>query len=51
MKLKKHFLLFLGIVSGVASAQSRRVADRYFEEFSYVNAAELYEAIVTEKKR
>lgn len=50
MKLKKHFLLFLGIVSGVASAQSRRVADRYFEEFSYVNAAELYEAIVTEKK-
>ena len=31
------------------TSQSKRVADKYFEEFSYVKSAELYKAIVVKK--
>ncbi|SEC90593.1 WD40-like Beta Propeller Repeat [Tenacibaculum sp. MAR_2009_124] len=50
MKLRGKSLLLLAALSFIKiSAQSKRVADRYFEEFSYVQSAELYKAIVVEK--
>ncbi len=50
MKLRGRSLLLLAALSfAKISAQSKRVADRYFEEFSFVQSAELYKAIVVEK--
>ncbi|WP_435262224.1 OmpA family protein [Tenacibaculum sp. nBUS_03] len=50
MKSQKILLILL-IVIGVKTtfSQSRRVADRYFEEFSYVQSAELYKSLVLKK--
>ena len=44
-KTNKLLLLLLFSISNVIFSQSRRVADRYFEEFAYIKAAKLYEAI------
>ncbi len=52
MRIKLHFkkLLILCLCISINSyAQSRRVADRYFNEFSYVRSAELYKDIYNEK--
>lgn len=46
MEIKKLLVLLFLVVSCYHSfAQSRRVADRYFDEFSYVRSAKLYESI------
>ncbi|SEC55940.1 WD40-like Beta Propeller Repeat [Tenacibaculum sp. MAR_2009_124] len=52
MRIKLHYkkLLVLCMCVSINSyAQSRRVADRYFNEFSYVRSAELYKDIYNEK--
>ncbi|CAM1359277.1 OmpA family protein [Tenacibaculum xiamenense] len=52
MRIKLHLkkLLILCMCISINSyAQSKRVADRYFEEFSYVRSAELYKDIYNEK--
>ena len=43
----KRFLLFILLLSSFFQlfSQSKRVADRYFDEFAYLKAAKLYEAI------
>ena len=50
MKLRRGIILVCTIVGFInVKAQSRRVADRYFDEFSYVQSAELYKALVVTK--
>lgn len=46
---KELFFLCLFVGSINFYAQSRRVADRYFNEFSYVRSAELYKEIYNKK--
>ncbi|WP_440879397.1 OmpA family protein [Tenacibaculum sp. C7A-26P2] len=46
---KELFFLCLFVGSINFYAQSRRVADRYFDEFSYVRSAELYKEIYNKK--
>uniref|UniRef100_A0AB33KQH8 OmpA family protein n=1 Tax=Tenacibaculum sp. Pbs-1 TaxID=3238748 RepID=A0AB33KQH8_9FLAO len=47
MKLKKILTLtILLMLTAVGFSQSRKVADRYFEEFSYVQSAKLYKDLV-----
>lgn len=41
--------ILLLIVGGSVFGQSVKVADRYFEEFSYVQSAKIYEAVVLQK--
>lgn len=47
MKPKTKFLttVLLGLFTVSVFSQSRRVADRYFEEFAYLKAAKIYEAV------
>ena len=49
MNLKKVLLLLIVMIVVNISAQSKKVADRYFDEFSYVQSAELYKALVEKK--
>ena len=50
MKLQGLSLLCIELLFFIKiSAQSKRVADRYFNEFSFVKSAELYKAIVIKK--
>ncbi|CAM1335093.1 OmpA family protein [Tenacibaculum aestuariivivum] len=49
MNLRKTLLLMLLIVTINNFAQSQKVADRYFNELSYVQSAKLYKALVEEK--
>ena len=50
MKSQKILLILLIVISvNTVFAQSRRVADRYFEEFSYIQSAELYKSLVVKK--
>lgn len=42
----KTILLLLTLVSVSLSAQKKRVADRYFKEYSYVKSANMYSAIL-----
>ena len=43
--IKSFFIFFIFILSFQSFSQSKRVADRYFDEFAYIKAAKLYEAI------
>jgi len=44
--ITKLLLFFIVLLSNFSAfSQSRRVADRYFDEFAYVKAAKLYESI------
>ena len=48
--MKRKIVLLLTIIHPlIAFTQSLKVADRYFEEFSYMQAAKLYEEIVEQK--
>ncbi|CAL2104715.1 WD40-like Beta Propeller Repeat [Tenacibaculum sp. 190524A02b] len=50
MKLKRQLLfIFIVVLVGEIHSQSRRVADRYFKEYSYVQSAELYKALIEKK--
>lgn len=49
MNLKKGLFLLVLIVTLKSFGQSKKVADRYFNEFSYVESAKLYKALVEEK--
>ncbi|CAM1353070.1 OmpA family protein [Tenacibaculum insulae] len=49
MKLKKVLLLTILIVTMKSFGQSKKVADRYFNEFSYIQSAKLYKALVEKK--
>ena len=46
MKFKKVLASFLLMLAVSSYAQSKKVADRYFEEFSYVQSAKLYKDLV-----
>ena len=41
----KLIILFLSLSNIIVNSQSRRVADKYFEEFAYYKAAKIYEAV------
>jgi outer membrane protein OmpA-like peptidoglycan-associated protein len=41
----KLIILFLTLSNIIVNSQSRRVADKYFEEFAYYKAAKIYEAV------
>ncbi|TCP22575.1 outer membrane protein OmpA-like peptidoglycan-associated protein [Tenacibaculum skagerrakense] len=41
----KLVILFLCLSGIIVNGQSRRVADKYFEEFAYFKAAKIYEAV------
>ncbi|WP_299163236.1 OmpA family protein [uncultured Tenacibaculum sp.] len=49
MSLKNTLLLIILVISIKSYGQSKKVADRYFEEFSYVQSAKLYKALIEEK--
>ncbi len=50
MSLKKIvFILIIGFITN-SFGQSKKVADRYYDEFSYVQAAQIYKALIEEKK-
>ncbi|MFD0991576.1 OmpA family protein [Tenacibaculum geojense] len=42
---KKILVIAIALISTTIQSQSKRVADRYFSEFAYMQAANLYEAI------
>lgn len=42
---KQTITLLLMLFNGLVFAQSKRVADRYYEEFAYFKAAKIYEAV------
>lgn len=44
--MKKRFVYIILLASLHASAQSKQTANRYFKEYAYVKAAELYEKII-----
>lgn len=50
MNLKKTTLLVLVVLMNISVfAQSKKVADRYFDEFSYIQAAKIYKDLVLVK--
>ncbi|WBX72066.1 OmpA family protein [Tenacibaculum retecalamus] len=49
MNLKKTLLLLVLVITVKSFGQNKKVADRYFDEFSYVQSAKLYKALVEEK--
>ncbi len=51
MKLTKstNLLLILLFFGSIVFSQSKRVADRYFEEYSFMRAAELYKSLVIKR--
>ncbi len=50
MGLKKVVYLLIMVFVANSFAQSKKVADRYYDEFSYVQSAQIYKALVEEKK-
>ena len=50
MSFKKVILALMLVMSTSVFSQSRKVADRYYDEFSYVQSAQIYKALVEEKK-
>lgn len=49
MNLKNMLLLLLLVITVVSFGQSKKVADRYYDEFSYVQSAKLYKALIEKK--
>ncbi len=49
MNLKKVLLLLTLVMAVKISGQSKKVADRYFNEFSYLQSAKLYKDLVEKK--
>ena len=49
MNLKKLLLLTILVIMVKSYGQSKKVADRYFNEFSYFQSAKLYEDLVEKK--
>ncbi|WP_422091973.1 OmpA family protein [Tenacibaculum ovolyticum] len=49
MNFKKVILLMLLVITVKSYGQKQKVADRYFEEFSYLQSAKLYKALIEKK--
>ena len=49
MNLRKFLLIIPLLITVKSFGQSKKVADRYFNEFSYVQSAKLYKALVEKK--
>lgn len=49
MNFKKMILLILLVITVKSYGQKQKVADRYFEEFSYLQSAKLYKALIEKK--
>ncbi|WNW01983.1 OmpA family protein [Tenacibaculum sp. HL-MS23] len=49
MNLRSFLLIIILLITARNFGQNKKVADRYFNEFSYVQSAELYKALVEKK--
>ncbi|WP_275316150.1 OmpA family protein [Tenacibaculum bernardetii] len=49
MNLRSFLLIIILLIAARNFGQNKKVADRYFNEFSYVQSAELYKALVEKK--